>query len=142
MKIKILNTSKFIPKKESSGASGYDLLADLDEPVVLEPLKRTLIPTGIFVEIPDGYEMQIRARSGLSIKHGLTLINGIGTIDSDYRGEIKIPLINLSDKSYEIKDGERIAQAVVIKYENVTFCEVSELSKTSRGEGGFGSTGK
>ena len=131
-----------VPEYKTEGASGMDVEAYLKEPVTLSPLERILIPTGLKAEIPQGYEIQLRARSGLSIKHGITLINAIGTVDSDYRGEICVGLVNLSNESYTINPGERIAQIIVCKVEHpaITICE--ELSSSIRGEGGFGSTGK
>lgn len=131
-----------LPNYETAGASGMDLRAFVNEPVVLGPLERALIPTGLFIEIPKGYEGQVRPRSGLSIKHGISLVNCVGTIDSDYRGELKIPVINLSNVPYAIHDGERIAQLVIACYERVTPVMVEEISDTDRGIGGFGSTGK
>lgn len=143
MKIRIVNTSSNpLPRYQTSGASGMDLLSSNEEDIVLMPMERKLIPTGLFVEIPEGYEGQVRARSGLAIKHGITLINSVGTIDSDYRGEIRVPLVNLSNEPFVVKHGERIAQMIIAKYESVDFVEVEELSDTDRGEGGFGSTGK
>jgi len=119
-----------------------DLRADLSEDIVLKPLERTLIPTGLRIELPIGYEAQVRPRSGLSAKHGITVLNSPGTIDADYRGEIKVILINLSNEDFTIKHGERIAQMVIAKHETALFTEVSEVSQTERGEGGFGHTGK
>lgn len=143
MKLKIINkSSNPLPEYKTEGASGMDLLSSNQEDIVLQPLERTLVPTSLFIEIPQGYEGQIRARSGLSIKHGITLINAIGTIDSDYRGELKIPVVNLSNEPYTIQCGERIAQLVIAKYEKVTLVEVEELNDSTRGAGGFGSTGK
>lgn len=142
MELKIKNTSHHpLPDYETEGASGMDLRAYLDEAVTLQPLERTLVPTGLFVEIPSGYEGQVRPRSGLSIKHGISLVNCVGTIDSDYRGELKIPVINLSNEPYTIQDGERIAQLVIASYERVKTVAVKEISDTERGKGGFGSTG-
>lgn len=131
-----------IPEYKTEGASGMDVEAYLKEPVTLAPLERTLIPTGLKAEIPKGYEIQLRARSGLSIKHGITLINAVGTIDSDYRGEICAGLVNLSNESYTINPGERIAQMVICKVEQPKIIIRDELSDSIRGEGGFGSTGK
>lgn len=131
-----------VPAYETLGSAGMDLKATLDEPIVLNPGERMLVPTGLYIELPVGYEAQVRARSGLAIKHGITLINAIGTIDSDYRGELKVPLVNLGQEPFEIKNGERIAQMVVAKYEQVQWKVVDELSETERGEGGFGHTGK
>ncbi len=143
MKLKIINKSNNpLPEYKTNGASGMDLLSSHEESITLKPLERTLVPTGLFVEIPEGYEGQIRARSGLSIKHGLTLVNAVGTIDSDYRGELKIPMINLSNEPYTINNGERVAQLIIAKYERVDIVEVEELEESARGTGGFGSTGK
>jgi len=142
MKVKIVNTSDNpLPQYETSGSAGVDLRAQLQEPVMLKPLQRALIPTGLYPELPDGYEAQIRPRSGLALKKGVTVLNSPGTIDSDYRGEIKIILINLSNETTIINTGERIAQLIVSKYEKVSFKEVDELNETERGEGGFGHTG-
>ena len=142
MKIKIVNRSKNpLPEYKTTGASGMDLLSSNEEKIIVLPGKRTLVPTGLFLEIPLGYEGQIRARSGLSIKNGITLVNCVGTIDSDYRGELKIPIINLGDEPFEINYGDRIAQLIIAKYENAVWDESVELSDTGRGVGGFGSTG-
>lgn len=142
MEIKLITKSGNIPEYETSGSAGMDLKAVLDETVVLAPGERKLIPTGLYIELPSGYEAQVRARSGLAIKHGITLINCVGTIDSDYRGEIKVPLVNLGSEDFEIKNGERIAQMVIAKYEQIRWQVTDELSETQRGEGGFGHTGK
>jgi len=142
MKIKIVNTSKNpLPEYKTLGASGLDLLADNTVPIFLKPMERQLIPTGLFVEIPLGYEGQVRARSGLAIKNGITLVNCVGTIDSDYRGELKIPVINLSEEAFEIKSGDRIAQLIIAKYERIDWDTVDAVEETHRGTGGFGSTG-
>ncbi len=142
MKVKIVNTSdNQLPQYETSGSAGVDLRAQLQEPVMLKPLQRALIPTGLYLELPDGYEAQVRPRSGLALKKGVTVLNSPGTIDSDYRGEIKIILINLSNETTIINTGERIAQLIVAKYEKVSFKDVDELNETERGEGGFGHTG-
>ncbi len=142
MQVKIVNTSKHdLPKYETSGSAGMDLKANIDEPITLKPLERQLVPTGLFIALPIGYEAQVRARSGLSIKKGITLINAVGTIDSDYRGEIKVPVVNLSNDVYELQPGERIAQMIIAKYERVDWQQVDSLDKTERGSGGFGSTG-
>lgn len=142
MKIKIINHSQNpLPEYKTLGASGLDLLADNNEPIVLKPMERQLIPTGLFVEIPLGYEGQVRARSGLSIKNGITLVNCVGTIDSDYRGELKIPVINLGDEAFEIKRGDRIAQLIIAKYERIEWEDVENIETSARGTGGFGSTG-
>ena len=140
--VKIRSKSGEIPKYETSGSAGMDLKAYLDEPVVLAPGKRALIPTGISIELPPGYEAQIRARSGLALKKGLSLVNGIGTIDSDYRGDIGVIIINLGEEDAVIENGDRIAQMVVAKYERVSWDVTEELSDTERGSGGFGHTGK
>jgi len=143
MKINIQNTSKnSLPAYETEASAGMDLRANLNEEIVLKPLERALIPTGLRIELPIGYEAQIRPRSGLAAKHGITVLNSPGTIDADYRGEIKVILVNLSNENFAIKHGERIAQMIIAKHETATLCEVSELSQTERGEGGFGHTGK
>ena len=143
MKINIQNTSKNpLPAYETIASAGMDLRADLNEDIVLKPLERVLIPTGLKIELPIGYEAQVRPRSGLAAKHGITVLNSPGTIDADYRGEIKVILVNLSNENFTIKHGERIAQMIIAKHETVTLCEVSELSQTERGKGGFGHTGK
>lgn len=131
-----------LPKYMTEGASGMDVCAYMDEPVTLKPLGRDLIPTGIKMEIPYGYEVQVRPRSGLAIKHGITLLNTPGTIDSDYRGEIKVIVVNLSNEDYEIQPGERIGQLVLQKVYQMKFSEVETLEETSRSGGGFGHTGK
>lgn len=142
MKIKIVNkSSNELPKYETSGASGMDLRANLDEPIILKSLDRTLIPTGIFIELPEGYEAQIRARSGLALKKGLSLPNGIGTIDSDYRGELKVIVVNLGREDIEINHGDRIAQMVIMKYERANVELVEDLNESERADGGFGHTG-
>lgn len=142
MDVKVVNRGSLsLPEYKTEGASGVDLMADLSEPVVLQPLERYLVPTGLFVEIPQGYEAQIRGRSGLAINHGISLANGIGTIDSDYRGEIKVILINLGTEPFHIKHGDRIAQMILTKYEKIDFNLVSELNDTDRGKNGFGHTG-
>ncbi|NYB73610.1 dUTP diphosphatase [Sedimentibacter hydroxybenzoicus DSM 7310] len=143
MKVKIVKNNPFnLPAFETKGSAGVDLQAYVQEPVTLKPMERMLVPTGIFIEIPEGYEAQVRARSGLAIKHGISLVNGIGTIDSDYRGEIKVILINLGDKDFTINNGDRIAQMVFIKHERPEFELVEELGDTVRGAGGFGHTGE
>ncbi len=140
MIIKIVSKNGILPKYESHGSAGMDLRAE--ESYLIMPGERILVGTGIFIELPEGYEAQIRARSGLSIKHGIGLVNGVGTIDSDYRGEIKIPLINWGKDSYNIEKGDRIAQMIIAKYERVSWEPVEELTKTTRNEKGFGSSGK
>jgi dUTP pyrophosphatase len=143
VQIKIVNTSDNpLPHYATKGSSGMDIRASLDVPVTLQPLERTLIPTGLFVEIPNGYEMQIRPRSGLAIKQGITCLNTPGTIDSDYRGEIKIILINLSSEQQVINPGDRIAQMIIQKIEKAEFEQVEILNETERADGGFGHTGK
>ncbi|WP_226384742.1 dUTP diphosphatase [Gallibacter intestinalis] len=142
IEIKLVTKSGNIPAYETEGSAGMDLKAVLNEPVILAPGERRLIPTGLFIELPQGYEAQVRARSGLAIKHGITLINCVGTIDSDYRGEIQVPLVNLGQEDFEIKNGERIAQMVIAKYEQISWKITDELSETERGAGGFGHTGR
>lgn len=142
LKIKRLEHNKILPEYKTDGASGMDLCAAIEKPITLKPLERKLIPTGLKIELEHGYEAQVRPRSGLSIKHGVTLINCIGTIDEDYRGELCIPIVNLSNEDYTIQPDERIAQMVIAKYEQAKLEVVTELSDTKRGEGGFGSTGK
>ena len=141
MELKFKSLSGSLPTYATDGASGMDLRAFIDELVILQPMERRLIPTGLFVQIPEGYEGQVRARSGLAIKHGIGLVNSIGTIDSDYRGELKIPVINFGNESFTINNGDRVAQLVIASYERVTPIVVSELDETDRGEGGFGHTG-
>jgi len=142
LKILRLKHNRILPEYKTDGAAGMDLCAAINEPVVLKPLERKLVPTGIKIELEQGYEAQIRPRSGLSIKHGITLINCIGTIDEDYRGEVCVPVVNISNEEYTIMPDERIAQMVISKYEKAKIEVVTELSDTQRGEGGFGSTGK
>ena len=142
MTVKIINKSKnALPNYETEGSAGMDLRADITEPVTLKPLERAMIPTGIFIELPIGYEAQVRPRSGLAAKRGLTCLNSPGTIDADYRGELKVILVNLSNETQTIEPSERIAQMVIAKHERVTWEEVSVLNETLRGAGGFGSTG-
>ena len=141
MIVKVLNKSPFpLPEYKTLYSAGMDLKAYIDDAIVLKPLDRVLVPTGLFLSIPEGYEGQIRGRSGLALKHGITLANGIGTIDSDYRGEIKIILINLGKEPFTINNGDRIAQLVLIKHEWIDFDLVGSLDETDRGEGGFGHT--
>lgn len=143
MEINIVNKStNELPSYKTTGAAGMDLKAYIDNPVILNPLERKLIPTGLYIELPEGFEAQIRPRSGLSIKHGVTVLNAPGTIDADYRGEIGVILINLSNEKYKIIPGERICQMVINKVEHVNLVEVNTISYTERGEGGFGHTGK
>jgi dUTP pyrophosphatase len=142
VEIKIVNSSDNpIPEYATAGSAGLDLRASLPEQVTLKPMERKMIPTGIFLEIPEGYEVQVRPRSGMAIKHGITCLNSPGTVDSDYRGEIKIILINLSSETHTIKSGDRIAQMVVAKVEKAFLKTVFQLESTDRGEGGFGHTG-
>ncbi|MEQ9437942.1 MAG: dUTP diphosphatase [Cyclobacteriaceae bacterium] len=142
MHVKIVNQSDHpLPTYQTEHAAGMDVYASLKEPVTLQPLERSLISTGFFIELPVGYEAQVRPRSGLAYKHGLTVLNSPGTIDADYRGEVKVLLVNLSNEAYTVQPGERIAQVVVAKHEQVTWKEVETLSETTRGTGGYGSTG-
>ncbi|MDR2651014.1 MAG: dUTP diphosphatase [Prevotellaceae bacterium] len=142
MKVKIVNKSAFgLPQYATSQSAGLDLRANISEAVIMKPLERKLIPTGLFIELPDGYEAQIRPRSGLAIKHGISLVNTPGTIDPDYRGEIGVILINLSNDEFILNPGERIAQMVICKFEKIEWDSVSDLSLSERGGGGFGSTG-
>lgn len=141
VKVKIVTSSETLPKYETKGSAGMDIRALLTEPVVLNPGERCLVPTGIFIELPEGYEAQIRARSGLAVKHGIGLVNGVGTIDSDYRGEIKVGLINWGEEPFVINNGDRIAQMVVARYETVEWEPVDALEDSLRGDGGFGHTG-
>jgi len=142
MQVKIINkSSNPLPAYKTPGSSGMDISANLEEPIQLQPLDRKLIPTGLFIELPDGYEAQMRPRSGLSLKRGLSLPNTPATIDSDYRGELKVIMINLSNEIQTINHGDRIAQMVIAKYEQVDLIQVDELSESERGSGGFGSTG-
>ena len=142
LKIQKLAHNKFVPQYQTEGAAGMDLCAAIDEPIEIKPLERRLIPTGLKIELERGFEAQIRPRSGLSIKHGITLINCVGTIDEDYRGEVCVPIVNISNESYIIQPDERIAQMVISKVEQAKIEVVTELTETIRGEGGFGSTGK
>ena len=144
MTVKIINKSdNNLPAYETSSSAGMDLRAYLPEgPITLKPMQRTLVPTGLFMEIPEGYEGQVRPRSGLAIKHGITVLNTPGTIDADYRGEVKIILVNLSDTDFVINSGERVAQIVFAKCEQMEVVNVDTLSETGRGEGGFGHTGR
>ncbi len=142
IEINIINKSHHpLPEYQTSGSAGLDICAFLPEKISLQPLERLLIPTGLFIELPEGYEAQIRPRSGMAIKKGITLINAPGTIDSDYRGEVKIPVVNLSGELQTIEDGERIAQMVIARHETIAWRAVETLSGTRRGAGGFGHTG-
>lgn len=143
MKIKVINQSKHpLPEYQTPLAAGLDLRANLEEPVSLDPLERKLIGTGLFIELPAGYEAQIRPRSGLAFKYGLSVLNTPGTVDADYRGEVKVLLVNLSNEPFVVQDGERIAQMVIAKHEQIQWDSVDNLSETERGTGGYGSTGK
>lgn len=143
MNIPVINLSKHaLPKYETVASAGLDLRANIEEVIHLEPLQRVLVPTGLLIELPVGYEAQIRPRSGLAFKYGITVLNSPGTIDADYRGEIKILLINLSNETFVINDGERIAQMIIAKHEQIEWQVVDKLSDTERGAGGYGHTGK
>ncbi|HXB11492.1 MAG TPA: dUTP diphosphatase [Bacteroidia bacterium] len=143
MKIKIINKSKHpLPHYATVASAGFDARANIDTPLVLKPLERILVPTGLFIELPIGSEAQVRPRSGLAFKNGITVLNSPGTIDADYRGEIKVILVNLSQEEFVINDGERIAQVVIAKHEQAEWVEVEQLMDTERGSGGFGHTGK
>lgn len=142
MKINIINKSQHaLPSYETIASAGMDLRANLSQPIVIEPMDRALIPTGLFMELPIGYEAQVRPRSGLALKKGITCLNSPGTIDADYRGEIGVILANLSKETFVVENGERIAQMVIAKHERAEWVEAEELSTTERGAGGFGSTG-
>lgn len=141
MNVRIISKSGVLPAYETEGSAGMDLRAYLDAPVTLAPMERALIPTGIFLAVPRGYEAQVRARSGLAVKHGIGLVNGIGTIDSDYRGEVMVALINWGSEPFTIENGDRIAQLVIAAYERVDWEETDTLDETERGAGGFGHTG-
>jgi dUTP pyrophosphatase len=142
MKIRIVNKSRHnLPGYETSASAGMDLRANLDEPVTLKPLERFLVPTGLFIELPVGFEAQVRPRSGLAVKKGISIVNAPGTIDADYRGEIRVILVNLSNEDFVIEDGERIAQMIIARHEKAEWLEVEELNRTERGAGGFGHTG-
>ena len=142
MKINIINKSQHdLPNYETIASAGMDLRANLTESITLYPLERTIVKTGLFIELPIGYEAQVRPRSGLAAKKGITVLNSPGTVDADYRGEVGVILVNLSNEVFVIENGERIAQLIIAKHERAEWIEVKELSETSRGEGGFGSTG-
>ncbi|MCQ2208746.1 MAG: dUTP diphosphatase [Paludibacteraceae bacterium] len=143
MNVQIINKSKHaLPSYATSQSAGMDLRANIEEAIELKPLERVLVPTGIYMALPEGYEAQIRPRSGLAAKHGVTVLNTPGTIDADYRGEVKVILVNLSNEPFTIEDGERVCQMVIARHEQVTWQEVDVLEETERGEGGFGHTGK
>lgn len=142
MKVRIVNKSKHdLPKYATEYSAGMDLRANLEKPIKLKPLEKSLVKTGLFIELPEGYEAQIRPRSGLAFKNGITVLNSPGTIDADYRGEIGVILINLSSETFVVEDGERVAQMIIAKYEKANWKETESLIKTNRGAGGFGSTG-
>ena len=142
MTIKIINKSLHaLPNYETNASAGMDLRANLNEAILLKPLERAIVKTGLFIELPIGYEAQVRPRSGLAAKKGITVLNSPGTVDADYRGEIGVILVNLSNEEFIVENGERIAQLIIAKHERAEWIEVQELSETSRGEGGFGSTG-
>ncbi len=142
MKVKIVNNSKHpSPSYETVASAGMDLRANITEPIIIKPLERTLVPTGLFIELPVGYEAQVRPRSGLAIKKGITVLNTPGTIDADYRGEVMVIIINLSKEDFTINDGDRIAQMIISAHKQAEWIEVDELKETKRGAGGFGSTG-
>jgi len=143
MQVKIINKSKHPnPEYSTSLSAGMDLRANIEQPIILRPLERALIPTGLFIELPEGYEAQIRPRSGLALKKGITVLNTPGTIDADYRGEIGVILVNLSNEEFVVNDGERICQMIISKHETIQWQNVEVLQETARGEGGFGHTGK
>ena len=143
IRIKVINqSSNPLPKYATEGSAGMDIMADIKEPVLLSPLQRTLVPTGLFIELPPGYEAKVRPRSGLAIKHGITCLNSPGTIDSDYRGEIKVILVNLSNEEHIIQPGDRIAQMIIHTVEMIQWEPVKEVATTTRNDGGFGHTGK
>jgi len=142
MKVNIVNRSRFpLPQYATVHSAGLDLRADLEQSLVIKPLERALVPTGLYIELPEGYEAQVRPRSGLAAKHGISIVNTPGTIDPDYRGEIKVILVNLSDIPFTLEPGERIAQMIIARFEHINWNEVESLSVTERGEGGFGHTG-
>jgi dUTP pyrophosphatase len=142
MKVNIVNRSRFpLPQYATVHSAGLDLRADLEHSQVLKPLERALVPTGLYIELPEGYEAQVRPRSGLAAKYGISIVNTPGTIDPDYRGEIKVILVNLSDVPFTLEPGERIAQIIIARFEHISWNEVETLSETVRGEGGFGHTG-
>ena len=143
MKVEVINKSRFpLPAYATEMSAGLDLKADIDEPVILSPLQRAMVPTGIYLALPEGTEAQVRPRSGLAAKYGISVLNAPGTIDADYRGEVKVILVNLSNETFTVNPGERIAQLVLARYERVEWSEVESLDETARGEGGFGITGR
>jgi dUTP pyrophosphatase len=143
LEVKIINRSANpLPAYQTDHSAGMDLMAFIQEPIIIKPMQRCLIPTGIFIELPQGQEAQVRPRSGLALKHGITVLNSPGTVDSDYRGEVKVLLINLSDIDFEVKNGDRIAQMIISRHEKIKWVATEELADTTRGAGGYGSTGK
>ncbi|MBE6216056.1 MAG: dUTP diphosphatase [Bacteroidales bacterium] len=143
MKVQIVNKSAYpVPAYATEKSAGMDLKANIDEPIVLGPLERAMVPTGLYIALPDGAEAQVRPRSGLAAKYGISVLNAPGTVDADYRGEVKVILVNLSNEPFTVNPGERVAQMVVARYEKVEWEEVEILDETDRGEGGFGSTGR
>lgn len=143
MKVQIVNKSRHeLPEYATGQSAGMDLRANIDTPITLKPLQRCLVPTGLYIALPDGYEAQVRPRSGLALKHGVTVLNSPGTIDADYRGEIRVIIVNLSSEDFVVNDGDRIAQMVVAKYEQVEWSDVDVLDDTERGNGGFGHSGR
>ena len=143
MKVKIVNQSAYpVPSYATELSAGMDLKANITEPITIESLERAIVPTGLFIELPEGYEAQVRPRSGMAAKFGITVANAPGTIDADYRGEVKVILVNLSKEKFVVNPGERIAQMVIAKYEKIQWQEVDQLGETERGTGGFGSTGR
>lgn len=143
MKVQIVNKSRHdLPEYATEQSAGMDLRANIDAPITLKPLQRCLVPTGLYIALPDGYEAQVRPRSGLALKHGVTVLNSPGTIDADYRGEIRVIIVNLSSEDFVVNDGDRIAQMVVAKYEQVEWSDVDVLDDTERGNGGFGHSGR
>lgn len=143
MKVQIVNKSRHeLPEYATGQSAGMDLRANIDTPITLKPLQRCLVPTGLYIALPDGYEAQVRPRSGLALKHGVTVLNSPGTIDADYRGEIRVIMVNLSSEDFVVNDGDRIAQMVVARYEQIEWSDVDVLDETERGNGGFGHSGR
>lgn len=143
MKVQIVNKSRHeLPEYATGQSAGMDLRANIDTPITLKPLQRCLVPTGLYIALPDGYEAQVRPRSGLALKHGVTVLNSPGTIDADYRGEIRVIMVNLSSEDFVVNDGDRIAQMVVARYEQIEWSDVDVLDETERGDGGFGHSGR
>lgn len=143
MKVQIVNKSRHeLPEYATGQSAGMDLRANIDTPITLKPLQRCLVPTGLYIALPEGYEAQVRPRSGLALKHGVTVLNSPGTIDADYRGEIRVIMVNLSSEDFVVNDGDRIAQMVVARYEQIEWSDVDVLDETERGDGGFGHSGR